>query len=387
MNEIPFLNDIQKFNKQFQKKKNEYFKVKFSKYIKITFLFKIFEEIKKRTNDLSLLLPYYHPIDPNDMFNILAGGDPVEYDICKQIVFIHRYNMGGYSDEEKSKYQNDKKYIDKIVEQVIQQIKVRRYAGINFKINEMYSLERFEYYPPIYYLHVLTYYLGENMDKYIGKLYDKSKDEYLKVCLEGIINKLRGVMSVITVNMVDCGYSILRGIIELYIIFICLKYSTIDSKIYANFSKYKEFYDKNNYFDPDFEVLYNKKSKNIGITDYLNYGWLDSIFEFDYLGIKKQYKFNDLLKLAEFITKKDKAVNQIILNIRNYYYKCHIYTHGFPLLEFTNQHLYDLSNPLSEILLGVAHEIQNKIVIEDVNGVNIVKALVDANLDFKRKFD
>ena len=273
---------------------------------------------------IQLLNLYYPNNEINTAVNFFAGGDPIDLDVCNQITYIHEYNMILLSPEEKSKYQTNNDYIEKLVNQVLNQIYIRRYGSMNFKHYELYNLQRLEYYPPIYYLNALILMIGENTETYLVDLFDRSKEEWLIAFMAAIIKKSNGIINVISGNNLDCGYSILRGIIELYITFLCIKYSTINSKIYAKFVDYKVSYDKTQVFDKEFEDMYNKKSKGVSIVDYLNYGWLDSIFEFEYLDIKRQYKFIDLLNLAEFITKKDKVIHSKVLYLRKFYYKCSV---------------------------------------------------------------
>ena len=65
----------------------------------------------------------------------------------------------------------------------------------------------------------------------------------------------------------------------------------------------------------DFEKEYLKNGKNVNKIAYLNYGWLDSVFEFEYLGIKKSYNFSDVVKLVNQFIYKDRK--KLCIKFRN----------------------------------------------------------------------
>ena len=114
--------------------------------------------------------------------------------------------------------------------------------------------------------------------------------------------------------------------------------------------------------------------KNFDKTIYLNYGQLDSIFEFKYLGIKKSYNFSDVVKLVNQLIYKDRKIKNYASNLEIYYRKCHYHSHAnlygfrFPII-----YIMDLCKGLGEVLLGIAYEINNIEKVELFNSIDLVK--------------
>ena len=120
----------------------------------------------------------------------------------------------------------------------------------------------------------------------------------------------------------------MRGAIELYTIYLCLKYSKSDLKRYLKFNDFKIEYDTYFSFSDEFENEYKENGNQAKKIDYLNYGWTDSIFEMQYLNKKNSYKFNDLTALVDLIINKHKKVKNYGNLLKEYYNKCHLFTHG-----------------------------------------------------------
>ena len=74
------------------------------------------------------------------------------------------------------------------------------------------------------------------------------------------------------------------------------------------------------------KIVFSKK--NFNKTIYLNYGWLDSIFEFEYLGINKSYNFSDVVKLVNQLIYKDRKIKNYASNLEIYYKKYHYRSHA-----------------------------------------------------------
>ena len=102
-------------------------------------------------------------------------------------------------------------------------------------------------------------YLNYKSADYLMNLFKKSQNDVLFAFLEGILRRSKGIISVLNNKCLESGYPILRGVIELYITFLCLKYSSIDYKVYIRFLNYKIYYDENLTFDSEFEKEYKEK--------------------------------------------------------------------------------------------------------------------------------
>lgn len=171
-----------------------------------------------------------------------------------------------------------------------------------FRKRKIFGNEDFLYYPPVYNLHVLLVYLItisnkiHNTDKTIVD--GNVKRNTLNYYLANILGKARAVLSVTDYDALDSGYPILRNIIEMYLTYLAFNYSNADIVEYMKFNYYKVHFDAEFKLPEEFEKAYLKNGKDVNKIAYLNYGWLDSIFEFEYLGIKKSYNFSDVVKLV-----------------------------------------------------------------------------------------
>lgn len=98
----------------------------------------------------------------------MKGRDDLDLDIANHIVGVHTFNMLLMSNEERGKKQNSKKYIESLEETVIDQIKLRQYGSELFRKNKIYGNEDYLYYPSVYNLHVLVFYLLNLLVNYIS---------------------------------------------------------------------------------------------------------------------------------------------------------------------------------------------------------------------------
>lgn len=170
----------------------------------------------------------------------------------------------------------------------------------------------------------------------------------------------------------------MRGAIELYTIYLCLKYSKSDLKRYLKFNDFKIEYDTYFSFSDEFENEYKENGNQANKIDYLNYGWTDSIFEMQYLNKKNSYKFSDLTALVDLIINKHKKVKNYGNLLKEYYNKCHLFTHGNLLtFKYPIICIMDLCKGIGEIVLGVAEEIKEYMEIPLYENIDIVKKTKD----------
>lgn len=137
---------------------------------------------------------------------------------------------------------------------------------------------------------------------------------------------------------------------------------------------YKVHFDAEFKLPEEFEKEYLKNGKDANKIAYLNYGWLASIFEFEYLGIKKSYNFSDVVKLVNQLIYKDRKIKNYASNLDIYYKKCHYHSHAnLYCFRFSIIYIMDLCKGLGEVLLGIAYEINKIEKVDLFNGIDLVK--------------
>lgn len=363
------------FKKQDLAAKKEMFKDK----IKISFLFKVLNHIKKISNNYLNILQFYPGMFSIDVLTRYFGNEDPELDLCHHIVGVHTFNMLLTEEHERGAKQQSQKYIEEVANTVLEQVKVRQYGSMMFRRKKVFGNEDFFYYPPVYNLHVLLVYLItisnkiHNTNKTIVD--GDVKRNTLNYYLANILGKARAVLSVIDYDALDSGYPILRNTIEMYLTYLAFNYSNADIVEYKKFNNYKVQFDAKFELPEEFEKEYLKNGKDVNKIAYLNYGWLDSIFEFEYLGIKKSYNFSDVVKLVNQLIYKDRKIKNYASNLEVYYKKCHYHSHAnlygfkYPII-----YIMDLCKGLGEVLVGIAYEINKIEKVNLFNGVDVVKA-------------
>lgn len=365
----------------------------YSGKIKQTFLNKVYYKIKDRTNCFAEILQYYPNANSDKVSIVVTGGDCIDLDICRHIVGIHTYNMLFIDDYKRAGYQNDSGYLNKLIEDVIDQIKIRSLGSELFRKYKIYGNEDYLFYPPVYYLHAHILYLSYNVIKHKEKLVKNKKDGVndKQIMLNDfaleILKKMSGIMALIDYDNLDSAYAILRASIELFATYIVLKHTTTDCKVIDRFNKFRMNYNTNLEFDSEFEELYNKRtSRDTNKIDYLNYGWIDEVFEYGYLDSKRTYRFNDLCKLIDDLYWKDKKISNFGTDLKTYFNKCHLYTHG-NLISYNYPIIYimDLCNIMGMIITELTRDFDEVSKINTYEGINIIKKLNGFLNDIKTK--
>lgn len=377
------MNDVfcnNSFEKYIEKEDREALKTVFKDMIKVSFMFKVLKHIQKQTNHYNNILKYYPGFFRLDPVSTLLSTENVELDLCCHIVGIHTFNMLLTEEYERGTKQQNQKYIEELANAVLEQVKVRQYGSMLFRKRKIFGNENYLYYPPVYNLHVLLVYLitiSNKIQRNEGDIIsgnDNVKRHILNIFLANILGKARAVLAVIDYDSLDSGYPILRNIIEMYLTYLALNYSNADICHYMKFNEYKIQYDAEFKLSEEFEEEYIKNGKDVNKIAYLNFGWLDSIFEFEYLGIKKSYNLSDVVKLVNQLIYKDRKIKNYASNLEIYYKKCHYHTHAnlsgfkYPII-----YIMDLCKGLGEVLLGVAYEINKIEKVELFNDVDLVK--------------
>ena len=377
---------IEENRKRFEKEDREALSELFKEDIKVSFMFKVLKHIKKITNDYSSILKYYIGNRKEDTLKTLLGPENIALDLCNHIVGVHSFNMLFLNEYERGIKQNSLQYIEELSNTVLDQVKIRCYGSFIFRKRKVFGRDNYLYYPPIYNLHVLLIYLIFIANEMEMEQYVNEKTFILNKFIHKILNKSKAIFSVIDYDALDSGYSILRNIIENYLTFICLKYSSINMEEYLKFMDYKIQYDAEFKLPEEFDKLYYQKGKEVNKIAYLNYGWLDSIFEYEYVSNKKSYNFSDVVKLADSLMhNKRGSLISFTGELEMYYKKCHFHSHSniygteYPIL-----YVMDLCIGLTEVLLGMEAELRDFQKIELIEGIDIVKSVISSVKVFRK---
>lgn len=350
------------FAKNNQKATNEALKQYFSSRIKGNFLIEIMNKVMQ-----TVFIPNYYNISFDINTSVTGISDnEFEFEICRMIVGCHRANTIFMSDSERGSLQLDSKYRNKLIDQVVNHIKIRKYASVYFRKRQLVPGDEFIFFPVLYKLFAICTYatslINERMLKY---------DLY-----ENIFSKSLASMTMIENNFMDCAYSLVRGIIEIF-----FKSLLINSK------KIKEEYDKfimwgiektatiensNDFLDKFKDRIYKKDTNKI---NYSHYGWVDSIDDYHKIVKNNPYSINGVFDYIYNMIDED--TKKTFGLVRDVYNRCHEFLHGnignqgIPLL-----HYFELTIALyyvvtmSYIYLCKEYNISDK--IDDIDLISLV---------------
>lgn len=363
-------NEIEKFNRE----TNEALGRIFSGKIKKSFLLKIKEKVKVVLYNNDDISKYF---DFNFSAEKLVSGNldssTIDYEICKYIVGCHRANMIFVSNELRVNQEKNSQYIDVLVNNVVEHIKLRPFAGKFFRKQPIMRGENFIYFPLPYDLFAISinaiFILHNNV----------KKQNMMYFIFSQIFNKGLAALAMLEDNFLDNTYPICRGAIELYLkmLLILNRQETIDK--YFEFSKFEveqsccgQKYSKE--FNELFDKRINKNYKNK--VDFLHFGWVDEIKDYHQIVKQKPYSINGVVKYLNDIY--DGSNKTIIDNIKNLYKMCHGYTHGniqyvkYPLINYfeISMMLYYVLTHTYEIICDIYSapiEIDNIDILEKAN--------------------
>lgn len=301
----------------------------FGRYIKGNFLV----EMKYLVFHTFPELIQYYDFQIN-MEKVMTGGHVAfEYDICKMIIGCHSSNTIFLSDEERIKLEKNLDYKKRLANQVIDNIKLRRYGSSFFRKQPLRQGEFFINYNVPYNLFVISIRINEI-------LYAKKEKSNFSYFYSAISNKALAALSLLEDNLLDNCYPVSRVIIELYLKLLIFKnYPELlkEHFKFANFEVRQSCCEQE--YPEEFNVLFqariNKtKPKKI---DYLHYGWVDKIPEYHDRVKKQPYSIKGLLTYLKEMERED---DYDFEEVERLYKMCHGYVHGnivetrFPLLHY-----------------------------------------------------
>lgn len=308
----------------------------FSSKIKGNFLLEImYNVIDNLGNKIS---KYYDLELPDNKKLVSANIELPFYDICRHIVGLHRSNLVFETEDERIKKESDEEYKNLLINQVIENIKLRDYGSAYFRKQAIVEGESFIFFHIPYNIFVLCLRMNELLTSYT------TKDIYYTI-FTTISNKGTAALSLLEDNFLDNAYPICRGIIELYIkLLLLLNCPETVTNAYYKFTEYELMQSccNQNYpkeFNDLFENRKNKKCKNK--IDYLHFGWLDLIDDFGVCGAQS-YTLNGIIK---YLKKKYGNQHSKLFDYLYSLYKiCNGYTHGTtPVAKYPLLHYFEIS--------------------------------------------
>lgn len=367
MNALDFFANMDSFIKEGDKTIRRIF----GKYIKGNFLL----EMKYLVFHTFPELIQYYDFQMN-MEKVITGSYVAfEYDICKMIIGCHSSNTIFLSEDKRIKREKNSDYKKQLANQVINNIKLRRYGSLFFRKQPIVPGEFFIYYNVPYNLFVIAVRINEILCA------EKEKSNFFHF-YSAISTKALAALSLLEDNFLDNCYSVCRVVIELYLKLLIFKNypELLDEHFkFANFEVRQSCCEQE--YPEEFNVLFQARfnKTNQKKIDYLHYGWVDEIPEYHDRVKKQPYSINGLLTYLKEIKRED---DYYFKEVERFYKMCHGYVHGnivgsrFPLL-----HYFEVSMMLHYTVYYTYRLLcEEKNIDGNINGINI---FVKEEDDFK----
>ncbi|MBR5545197.1 MAG: hypothetical protein IKU66_06955 [Clostridia bacterium] len=336
--------DSLKLAKAITEENNKTIRQLFKDKINGSFLIRIKSEV---LNKIAPDLFNYYSIN-FDNAKIVTGRDETpEYDICRIIVGVHKHNSIFLTKEEIRKNEKDNNYQQKLVNKVIEKIKLRQYGSKFFRRNQLLLGDEFLYFPVPYELFVMCV-------KSITLISESSNPLFIHY--KGIICNALSVLTLLENNLLSNAYPLCRGMIEAYLKTLIIQKHPEINDTYLKFCNFEiEQSCCSQEYPEEFEKLYaNHRLPTKSKTNYLHYGWLDEISDYN-----DNYSIYGILNYL--FDNTDNRKHQI----ERLYKMCHGYTHGsvtyvkYPLLQY-----FEISMMLYYVIIDIFNAIHNELKIE-----------------------
>ncbi len=370
MNQLSNLNvDPIKFAKSISDENNKTIKELFKNKINGSFLIKIKSEV---VNKLALEQFIYYPLRFDNKKIVTGTNETPEYDICRIIVGVHSHHSIFLSKQEIRDNQRNNFYQEQLVNEVIEKIRIRQFGSAFFRRKQLLLGDEFLYFPVPYELFVMCM-------RSICLIHENTAPLFVEY--GDILNNALSSLTLMENNFLSNAYPLCRGMIEQYLKVLILK------KHPENYKDYHRFYNfeieqsccSQKYPDEfielfDKRILLSSKSK----VDYLHYGWLDNIKNYD---TKATNRYSIYGIMDYLMAETDDKQYSILNHIKSLYKMCHGYTHGsavhvrYPLLQY-----FEISIMLYHVITTIFYDIYSTL---NIDFLDIDKALIDIlNRDF-----
>lgn len=363
---------------------NKVLKKLFAGKIKQSFLIEMKEKITHRPDMMDLAVNHYDVLNFSHESMVL-GKDNLELDVCKFITMYHFFNTLTLDDAKRASYHDDEEYKNKLSNQVVDAIKLRNAA---LMYNAKDSLEA--YYPLTYSLFALNNFLIIEFDRCMReRKYPKIKNAIFRSQMQfKMLKKIKAILVLVDNNLIEEAFNPLRSLYELYMIYLTL--DNCDAKVVERYCRYVEYqfeYQKTNTIAKEVEDSFNNLKNNgskITKIDYLNFGWLDSILEYNYINIdERKYRIVDI---ANYLDMKYKS--QIGSILYKNFRECSPLSHGFTgFLEFysTKQSLCErVCYILDFLATDISSSYQFKLELNNINVLEYMQGFYKQQLEYDK---
>lgn len=333
----------------------------------IRILYKVLDKLKPE------LSKYYPPI--NTMEGVVVGDtDNFGFDICKYIIGLHKSNMIFVPEIQQKNLMDNAEYEQKLVGEVLENIKLRFYGGSYFRQKQIMSGDRFLYFHLPYDLFIISIRTNELLTN------NKSDDIPNYSIFSKISDMSLSALSLLENNFLDNTYSICRGIIELTLIYFAISKNKNAIKMYNNLVSIESNSSRCGLNYPQkfldlFENRINKTERKQ--TNYLHFGWVDNIKNYHKIVDRNPYSITGLLKYLR------SEYEDIDFDLYERFYKqCHSYTHAniitckYPLLSY-----FEISIMLYITIIPIYSNLCEILKTEPI--VNNIDMLQKSEKDFK----
>lgn len=309
----------------------------------------------------------YYPLH-FDNVRIMTGTDETpEYDICRIIIGVHRHHSVFLSDKEIRRNQKSIKYQEQITNEVIEKIQLRQFGSVFFRRNQLFLGDEFLYFPVPYELFAMCMKSVHLMNKNKNPIFVYYCD---------LVGHALSSLTLMENNLLSDAYPSCRSMIELYLKLLMLQRHPEALEVFEQFSRFEiEQSCCSQEYPGRFNELYNgrkllpSKSK----VNYLHYGWLDCIEQYDTTEANRY----SIYGILDYLTKNSERRNELD-HTEVLYKMCHGYVHGstvhvkYPLLQYfeISLMLYYVVKP---IFTSIYAELQIEMPDEDKGLLNILE--------------
>lgn len=336
---------------EISKNNNKTLRKLFEDKINGSFLIKMKAEVLNR---LGVKIFEYYPIQFDDAKIITGNDETLEYDICRIIVGIHRHYSIFLSDEEIRSNQKSAEYQSRLINEVIEKIQLRRFGSAFFRKKQLFLGDEFLYFPVPYELFVMS----------MKSLFLVSEcNNSLFIYYGDIVRHALSALTLMENNLLSDAYPPCRAMIELYLKILMLQKHPEAHESFEQFSGFEIEQSCCSQKYPDgFIQLYNSRKllSSKSKVNYLHYGWLDDIEQYDTRKTNRYSIYGILDYLTNSIDRENKLDHMAVL-----YKMCHGYTHGstvhvrYPLLQY-----FEISLMLYYVVKPIFTDIHAELEIE-----------------------
>lgn len=323
-------------------------------------------------NKLGSGLLQYYPIH-FDNFRIMTGTDATpEYDVCRIIIGIHRHHSIFLSENEIHINQKNSDYQQQIIDEVIEKIQIYQLSCMFFRKSQLLLGDEFLFFP-------VPYELFATCMRAIQLISNCSIP--LAVYCYDLVGLALSSLSLMENNLLSNAYPLCRSMIELYLKILVLRRHPEAYKDYERFCTFEiEQSCCSQTYPQEFVTLYNarKYMASQSKVNYLHFGWLDSVDDYD-IEATNRYSIYGIL---DYLKRDDNLINDLTY-IEPLYKMCHGYAHGstvhvsYPLLQY-----FEISCMIYCVIRPVFADICGTDKIESSDTDKLLLAALDR--DFKK---